>query len=114
MYRSKVPRRLGLIRTTRSLWCVGVAVLLQLYLADTVMFLRGMVCESSQLTVELERADLGSVLIAYAPGIKRLVHNCQDKFAGSAQSLPHEETVLTHERFRFETDVLDVNVLAHL
>ncbi len=58
-----------------SLWCVGVAVLVQIYLTDAVMCSRRMVSENSQLTVELERADLGSVLIAYAPGIKCLVPN---------------------------------------
>jgi len=70
-----------------------------------------MVCESSQLTVEFERADLGSVLIAYAPGIECLVHNGEGKFAGLVQGLPDEEPVLTHERFGMETNVLDIDVL---
>src|SRR6266849_6547126 len=66
---------LGLIGVSRNLWCVGVAVLVQLDLADAVMCFRRTVCEGSQLLVELERADLGSVLIADAPGMECLVHD---------------------------------------
>src|SRR5260370_2464969 len=102
------------MEATGLLWCMGVSVLVQLYFADPVMCLRGMVRKSSQLTVELERTDVGSVLIAYAVRTKCLVHNCHCKFAGSARALSHEKTVLTHERFRLETNVLDVNALAHL
>src|SRR6266481_449044 len=68
---------------------------------------------SGQLTVEPQRADLGSVLVTYAPGIKCLVHNCQRKFANLARSLPHMEIVFTDECFRFETDELDDSVIAH-
>src|SRR6266478_1076742 len=61
----------------------------------------------------VRRADLGSVLVAYAPRIKCLVHNCQRKFANLARSLPHMEIVLTDECFHFEADELDDNVIAH-
>src|SRR5258708_19458299 len=63
------------VEAAGSLRCVGVAVLVQFPFANPVMCLRGLVCGSSQLTVELERADVGTVLIAYAAGTERLVHN---------------------------------------
>jgi hypothetical protein len=92
---------------------VGVAVLVQIQLADPQMCFRGMVSESSQLSVELARTDFWSVLIAYAPGIKCLVQNCQCKFAGLVRGPPHKEIVLTHERFGLETNILDVYVFSH-
>src|SRR6266478_2577575 len=61
----------------------------------------------------VRKGDLGSVLVAHAPRIKCLVHNCQRKFANLARSLPHMEIVLTDECFHFETDELDDNVIAH-
>src|SRR5258708_2564819 len=65
----------GGMEAAGSLRCVGVAVLVQFHFANSVMCLRGMVCGSSQLTVELERADVRTVLIAYAAGAECLVHN---------------------------------------
>jgi hypothetical protein len=109
----EVSRSLGLMRVSRILRRVGAAVFVELDLADTVVCLWGTVCESSQLAVEPERADLGSILIAYAPGIKCLVHNGEGKFAGLVQGLPDKEPVFTHERLGLETNVLDIDVLAH-
>jgi hypothetical protein len=96
-----------------SLWRMGFSVLAQLEFADPVLCLRGMVCVSSQLPVELGRADVGSVLIRYTVGAKCLVHNRYCEFLGPT-GLPNNEAVLTDERLRFETNVLDVNGNAHL
>jgi hypothetical protein len=72
-----------------------------------------MVSENSQLTVEPEQADFGRVLKAHTPGTKCLVPNCQGEFAGLVQGPPHDKTVLTLERFRFETNILDVYAFSH-
>src|SRR5258708_33909078 len=54
------------VEAAGSLRCVGVAVLGQFPFANPGMSFRGLVCGSSQPTVELGRADVGTVLIAYA------------------------------------------------
>jgi len=72
-----------------------------------------MVCVYGQLTVEFEGANVGSVLITYAVGIKCLIHNCQCKFAGLARVLSHEKAILTGDRIRLETNILDDHALAH-
>jgi hypothetical protein len=72
-----------------------------------------MITENSQLAMEAERADLGSVLKADTPGTKGLVANGDCKFAGLVQSSPHDKAILTHERFGFETKVLDFCSFSH-
>jgi len=72
-----------------------------------------MTSENSQLAMEPERADFGSVLKARAAGTKGLVPNCDCKFTGLVQGSPHEKAIFTHERFRFETKVLHLYIFSH-
>jgi hypothetical protein len=72
-----------------------------------------MISENSQLAMEPERADLGSVLKADTPGTKCLVANGYCKFAGLFQGSPHDKAILTHERFGFETNVLHLHIFSH-
>src|SRR5580700_7165601 len=109
----EVPRNLWLRSVTPSLWCVRASVVVKVCFGDMVMSLRRMVSKNSQLMTESERANLGSVLKADAPGTKCLVSNRQRKFAGFVQGSPHDEAILTHKRLRFETNILDVYVLSH-
>lgn len=60
---------------------MGVAVFVQINVADAVMSFRRMVAECSELTVEAEGADFGSVLKAHAVGIKGRVGDSQRKLA---------------------------------
>jgi hypothetical protein len=69
--------------------------------------------EGSQLTTEPEQANLSTVLKAHTPGTKRLVPNCYGKFTGLVWGPPHDKAILPHEGIRFETNVLDVDVLSH-
>src|SRR5580693_1146379 len=102
-----------LVRVAPSLWCVSGVVLIQVSLAYAVMCLGRAVSENSQLTMEPERADVGSVLKLHTLGTERLVFNRQRKLAGLVQASPHYKAILTHKCFRFETNVLDVYVLSH-
>jgi hypothetical protein len=72
-----------------------------------------MISENSQLAMEPERADFGSVLKAHPPGTEVLVANGHCKFTGLVQGSPNDKAILTHERFRFETNVLHFYILSH-
>jgi hypothetical protein len=89
------------------------AVIVQVCLADTVMSLGRMVSENSQLMMEPERANLGSVLKANTAGTKGLVPNRESKFAGLVGGSSNDKAIFTHERFCFETNVLDNYAFSH-
>jgi hypothetical protein len=92
---------------------MDVAIFSEFRFANAVMRLRGIIGESSQLPVKLERADVGTVLIAQAMRSKYLVHDGYRKFADLAGGLAHHKVVFADECLRFETNVLNVNVLCH-
>src|ERR1700730_5408765 len=96
-----------------SLRCMDVAIFREFRFANAVMGLRGIVGERSQLAVKLQRADVGTVLIAQAMRRKYFVHDGYRKFADLAGGLAHHKVVSEDEFLRFETNVLNVNVLCH-
>src|SRR4029077_14983124 len=102
---------LWLVRVPSSTWCVRAAVVVQVCLAYTISCLWRMISENSQLAMQPERANLGSVLKTHTPGTKCLVPNCDCKFTGFVRGSPHDKAILTHERFGLETNVLHLYVL---
>jgi hypothetical protein len=109
----EVARNLGLVGVASGTGCVRAAIVVQVCLADTIRCQRGLISENSQLAMEPERADLGSVLKADTPGTKGLVANGYSKFTGLVLGSPHDKAILAHERFGFETNVLNLYIFSH-
>ena len=67
----------------------------------------GMILRRSELPVQLVRADIRSVLISHAVGIKRFVRDCNRVFARLSGRLTHSERIFANMILRLETDELN-------